>query len=448
MIWPFKPRPPLSLPHKVSCERKFARTARLIGQDRITNSTALVPSDLDAIISAGSADTLPGRLFAFIRTRFPLADSNVEVSWWDSNTNIDHATNAFYATLVTDDATQILLHPGLSDFPYRIAAVLAAACSEHFLKTESLDSNATGFETYEQLPVFFGFGPIMANATLLERSSLNGTQESWEASQVGSTNSLEFGYSMALADWVLDTNYGDVVSALRPDARETYQLGIRYLSKTSECYFDRKVFEDVSVSNEEAAAERLNSKSDSVRLGTLIDLMHTDKVDDNLAAPLSDLIRHPNEDIQQIAAYAIGRCETLSRAHHDDLLITVETSPVGLKRAAMSAIRPGFENDDQIKESLVDLLGKADASTATSCIKTLLKYDDHPENLKDQLLRALARMVLKAGTEQLVPGLVLLAKVSPNPTVTLEEHFAEDASGQAILTDLFREMRDSESAGS
>lgn len=442
MIWPFKPRPPLSLPHKVSCERKFARIARLIGRHRITNSTVLVPTDLDAIITADSADTLPERLFAFIRSRFPIADADVHVAWRDTDTNVDHATNAFYAISENDGATSILLHPSLAEFPYRVAAVLAAACSECFLKAESLDATASGFDTYEQLPVFFGFGPIMANATLLERSSLDGTQETWEASQVGSTNALEFGYSMALADWVLDTNYGDVVSALRPDARETYQLGIRYLSKTSECYFARKVFDDAEFSSSKSAPQRLNSRSDSVLLGTLIDLMHEQQIDDALADPLSDLIRHTNEDIQQIAAYAIGRCQTLTRAHHDDLLITVETSPVALKRAAVSAMRPGFENDEQIKESLVEILGKTDASTATSCIKTLLKYDAFPENLQEQLLRALARMVLKAGTEQLVPGLVLLSKVSPDPIATLEEHFAEDPSGQAILTDLFREMRE------
>ena len=283
-------------------------------------------------------------------------------------------------------------------------------------------------------------GPVMANAALFEQSSLDSTVEKWEAPAVGTINALEYGYSMALADWSLEMNHGEVTEALRLDARETYTSGIKFLQKTSDCYFDRDVFESASVQDMSLTKSRLNHSSQSRRLGTVHDLMLLEAIPPELADPIAEQMRHHDESIQVAGAYALNRCGELSRSIHDDLLITAETAPVALKRAAVSSLRPGFDNDESVVESLTEILGKTDATTAAVCASTLLKFENYPDNLEASLLKALSRMVLKSGANDLQIGLKLLQRVSHAPLEILNQNFEDDPSARSIFEQLLVEM--------
>lgn len=442
MIWPFKPRSPIALSQKVNAERRFAASARMLGQQRLGNCTVLVPQDFDPVITATDLDSLPQKLADFIHSRFPLQDQKLNVQWWDEQADISYSLNDLYAMkLQADGVAEVVIHPELKEFPYRLVAVLAAACAELLVQKESLVSGPLPIGMCETLPVMFGFGPVMANAALFERSDLDLTIDKWEASTAGTINALEYGFSMALADWSLNMNYGEVVEALRLDAKETYTQGYKFLQKTSDCYFDSNVFDVPSLSDVTQTRTRLAHPSQSTRLGTLQDLMLQEAIPDALADSVAEQIRHHEEQIQIAGAYALARCTNLSRNLHDDLLITAETAPVALKRAAISSMRPGYENDPVVVESMTELLGKADASTATVVASTLLKYSDYPDNLEASLLRALRRMVLKLGTNELQTGLQLLLRVCSDPKDTLTQQFEDDPSAQSIFEQLLDEMQ-------
>lgn len=441
MIWPFKPRSPLALPQKVNAERRFAASARLLGKHRLANCTVVVPQDFDAIIGSTDSEHLPQLLMDFVQSRFPLQDQKASVIWWDEKSDVSHTLNDAYAMQrQSDDTVEVVLHPQLTGFPYRLVSILAAACGELLVLKESLVDKPLPMGMYETLPVLFGFGPVMANAALFEQSGLDMTVEKWEASAVGTINALEYGYSMALADWSLEMSHGEVVEALRLDAKETYSQGIKFLHKTSDCYFDRNVFDVTSVQDIALTKSRLNHSSQSRRLGTVHDLMLLETIPPELAEPIAEQIRHHEEPIQVAGAYALNRCHNLSRSIHDDLLITAETASVGLKRAALTSLRPGFDNDEAVVESLTDILTKTDATTAAVCANTLLKFEGYPDNLEAGLLKALSRMVLKSGPDDLKIGLQLLKRISDSPLEILNQHFDDDPSAKSIFEQLLTEM--------
>lgn len=449
MIWPFRPRSPLSLTHKVACERRFAKAARLLGRQRIPESAILTPQDLNAIVTDCAVEVLPERLFAFVGKRLPLPDRPVTVGWGHENDmTIDGVAQGYVCD--TDEAglvTAIDFDPALAEFPYRLAGVVAAATSEYLLWNESLSESAPP-GTYEILPLFFGFGPVMANAALHELSSADMNWERWETSRVGVVSSLEFGYTMALADWSLGTAYCDIASTMRLDARETLEQGLRFLEKTDDCCFEKEVFDSVSQDLNSAAASRLRSDSSSRKLGTLHDLLEVERIPLELAEPITEQLNHREEEIQRISATALGRCDGLARPVHDELLMMSEDASVLVRRAAVSSLRPGYDNDDRVLETLSALLRKADATTATVCISTLLKYESWPDDLVDSLLKALSCMVLSLGSSELLYGVELLNRLDDNPAALLHQHFEGDPSALAIFDELLTAFQSAQTSES
>ena len=437
MIWPFKPRCPLSLTHKVACERRFAALARLPGRRRSTDTAVLTAQDLDAVIRGSSPDQLAEQIFAFVRNRFPCPDRPISVVSGISDAMTTNGAAVMYACDVDDSGSvdAIRVHPALTEFPERLAGVVTAATAECFLRSEHpTDSVPVG--AFEILPVFFGLGPIMVNAALHEFSEGGAGFDRWDLSRVGHVSSLEFGYTMALADWALQTGNHDVSEMMRLDARDTLLQGLRFLEKTGSCYFDRDVIESGSQPTTSDAAARLRSSDNSRTLGTLHDLVLMDAVAEDLVEPITEQLNHREEEIQRLAAAALGRCASLTRPVHDELLMMAEDAPLTIRRAAVAALRPGFENDDQVLETLSHLLKNADATSAAICIQTLLKYTSYPDGLIDSLMKGLSCMVLTLGSTELQPGVNLLCKLTNDATAAIHRHFDGDPTALAIFDEI------------
>ena len=444
MIWPFRPHPPLPLASKVGCERRFATVARLLGRHRITSRGVLTPTEIDAIVADCDRDILPRRLFEFIKDRLALPCCSIDVGWGDPD-DLTLNGQALHYRFVLDDAGQVTrlgLHPEVHDLPYRlaaVAAVAAVAAAESLIKSES-PAESVPQGTFEILPLFFGFGPIMANAALREavdqRSAV--TEMPWERSRVGTLSPLEFGYSMALADWSLGTDHNAVASLLRPDAKEGLQQGLRFLGKTSDCSFEQDFLDRSPDDSLAFRLAQLRNRSGSVQLGALMNLKSAAEINGELVDAVADLLRHREPEIQQLAATILGRCESVPRAIHDELGILAEDGPGALRRAAISALRPGFENDGDVVDVLTDILRRCDPATAAVCVNTLLKYNSHPEHLIDALLKSLGSMV-SSGTGDLRLGVELLRRIHDDPSFALQEHFTDDPTALAILDEQMNE---------
>ena len=435
MIWPFRPHPPLPLTRKVECERRFAAVARMLGRDRIPSVSVLAPADIDTVVADCVHEELPGRLFAYMGSRFAPSGSSVDVGWGDPDDLTANGRSLHYR-FECDDAGQVTaigLHPEINDLPCQLAAVIAVAAAEFLITSDSL-AESVPRGSFEILPLFFGFGPIMANANLRESvDQLSAvTEMPWDRSRVGTVSALEFGYSMALADWTFNAAYEDVASLLRPDSKEGLGKGLRYLQRTVDCSFDKDFMERSPGETVDDLSAQLRHTSNSMQLGTLMDIHAGDEVDVDLMSDVAELLRHREVEIQRYAALIFGQSSSLPRAIHDELAILAEDGPIVLRRAAISALRPGFENDSDLLEIVTGVLRRSDPTTAATCISTLLKYDLHPEHLIDTLLRSLGSMV-SSGEGNLQLGVELLRRVHGAPRAALQEHFHDDPTALAIL---------------
>lgn len=186
---------------------------------------------------------------------------------------------------------------------------------------------------------------------------------------------------------------------------------------------------------------QLRHDSGSMQLGAMMDLHAADEVDPDLIDTVAELLHHRELEIQRLAALILGQCKSVSRAIHDELVIIAEDGPAVLRRAAISALRPGFENDGDLLEVVTDVLRRSDPTTAAACVKMLLKYDSHPEHLIDALLKSLGSMV-SSGSGNLQLGVELLQRIHDEPLSALQQHFVDDPTALAILDEQLHSAED------
>lgn len=440
MIWPFKPHSPLPLASKVTCERRFVAVARMLQQQPLVIPAPITPQEFDPIIAGCGHEELAERVFQFIAGRV-LPNTTFNVHWADDDDalTVDQKTLLYRVVENADNPPSVFFHQSLGESPYRLAAVAATAAAESLLRSKSATATVPK-GALEVLPTFFGLGPLMANAALHEATETDQASllhmHTW--SRNGTVSSLEHGYTMALADYSLSSGYEAVVNQLRPDAREGLQKGVRFLSKTADCSFQTECLSSTPVFSTSDCTARLRARSSSTQLSTILDLYSQDSIAEELIPSVTPLLNHSELDIQQIATLTLGRCKTLSQPMHDELLIQAQNGPVTLRRAAISSLRPGYDNDDCVQELLTEILFRGDATTATTCIRTFLKYETHPPDLSEAVLAALRKMVLKSDTPELADGLTLLKQVHDAPAQAIQQTFEDDPSALAIFDELLQ----------
>ncbi|MEZ6127744.1 MAG: hypothetical protein R3C59_03620 [Planctomycetaceae bacterium] len=437
MIWPFRPHPPLSLNHKVTCERRFAEIGRLLRHRLPRPATIVRPEEIATLIDGCSQGDLPQSLFGFMRARiFP--EDTIPAGWAEAETLTINGQSLPYAITSdeTGQATGIHFHPLLKHTPERLAAVTATAAAEHLVCSQKLADRLSS-SSFELIPLFFGFGPLMSHAAMYELPDAAKGLELTRTARVGAVSPLDFGYSMALADWSLKTNHEDFLNVLRLDAKEGLQKGLRFLRKTNDCSFETDFLERQEADTVGFVMARLQGRSHSRQLNTLLDLYSApDRLDDDLMEPVAGLLRHPEAEIQRMATATLARCSILPRAVHDELVILAEDGSAAIRRAAVSALRPGYDNDDSVLEMMIEFLRRSDRALIAVSLNTLLKYNSWPDGVSDAVLKALSTMVLSSGMDDLALGVRLLEKAHADPDQALTLHFADDPTALAIFAEL------------
>lgn len=446
MIWPFRPHPPLSLTHKVACERRFAILTRQLGKRRPSRAAIVTPQDITTLIAACSTETLPRQLLDFVRARM-LPSEDITAEWAEADALTVNGQSLHYNILTDDqsDGVRIMFHPLLQQAPERLAAVAATAASEHLLRSQNVTGEVPA-GSFEVLPILFGYGPLMAHTALHELPDSSPGLELTRTARVGAVSPLELGYTMALADWSLQMEHAEISAQLRPDAKEGLQKGFRYLEKTGDCSFEPDFAERSDGATVGFQLAGLSGRSHSRQLNTLLDLAASaDSMDAELAQAVAGLLRNSEPDIQRAAAMTLGRCTDLPIAIHDELVILAEDGEPVIRQAALGALRPGYQNDDSTLELLAHNLRRSDRGLIVASINAILRFDNYPDGLSDSVLKALSTIVLVRGPEDLTHGLHLLQRTHPNAREALQQHFDDDPTALAILEELLDS--DSELAG-
>ncbi len=445
MIWPFRPHAPLPLALKVSCERRVAAVLQILNLSEVPSHAVLTPEDIDRLIASCETANLPQRIFDFLAQRMPIPDTSINVVWGDESAMTDFAQmkEADFQLDENDKVIGISVHPLFAEFPYRATSVIAAAMSDFILMMAQKITMEFGLN--ETIPLLYGLGPIMANAALVDVSQQEpGAWQSFMMHRTGSVSAVEHGYTMALCDWVVGTDYHVVSKSLRLDAKEGLEKGLRFLKKTGDACISLESPGQTRTDELTVVNERLRFGTDTMKLNTLIELHDSESLDNSLAESVSDLLRHDNVEIQKIAAAVLNLCASIPRDVHDELVGMLRHGSTQVRQSAVYSIRPGYENDVQNQEAVVEMLRRGEASSAAICIQTLLKFKSLPNYLPDVLLPKLSVMVSIASTEEIAMGVDLLQRATDNVHDVLNDYFVDDPTARAVLTEAVSLLNDTE----
>jgi hypothetical protein len=116
-----------------------------------------------------------------------------------------------------------------------------------------------------------------------------------------------FGYAFALFAWIRHESSPPWAAYLGSDAADTFGKGLKYLSKTTDCLFDRETVDrKLSNRSEHELLSSLDDASESVQLAAIHELREQATPTTDVVDAIARLLRHENPILCCEAAQALG----------------------------------------------------------------------------------------------------------------------------------------------
>ena len=429
MIWPFKPRLPMSLLQKVIVEKCVEAAVQAPGLVVSDSWEPVPPGAMDPIFESANRQELPTRLLEFFKTRMPAAIDAVLC---------DHELRDEYVLVREGDSTHLYIRGDFAELPYQLSADILTAMSDVILAPTSL----TLFGVHEILPVLYGFGAVMSNSTLRDVSESDGRWEIWKIRKRGHLSAVEHGYAMAICDTYLQTKYGTLLHDLRQDAAETYVKATRFLRKSGDTCLSVEFPRPCRLPAEGEVVDRLTDGTDTVVFATLIDAAGT-QCSKVVAAAVGRLLGHRESCIRRAAIEVVSGAEEIPQEFHDELVSMVEFESVSNRLAALSALRTGYSNDESNRETVYGVMARGEIALRAGCLIALnnLTETDADEDHLELVLGALGNIAPHVSSADMNSGLELLGKMTADPSAELQRRFSEEPTELAILLEVLEEYQ-------
>lgn len=354
MSW-LTPECPLNTREKVWVESRMRWLADSFGIDRLLNAQVILPTD-EFFPERYDEDLASARVILDRMCRYMGIDPgrvNLEIR---EDQAIPDAAGLYERQ---SDQSNICIAQSQLKAPDRLAATIAHELAHELLLGGNILTTETG--DHEQitdlLPVFLGTGIFIANATIREET--RGVW--WFITRQGYLTSFVLGYALALFAFMRRETKSLWARYLRPDAASTFHRGLRYLNKTGDSLFHPDTIREPHTSTPERIVKQLGHKYATFRLKAL------------------DQVLSENLTTQE-AFSAVQRC-----LDDRDSIVRVEAA------------------------SVIALFGE----TALDAVPKLLGMLQNDFELSLRAGQTLAR--LRARPDIVIPELIHILKVSPNP---------------------------------
>ncbi len=228
----FAPKLPITTYEKVVIETEIQRLMDGFGVEHLRKQRVLFPDDsglgLQSLSQEQDVVELRNRIAAIFGVDENVVDVEFgEVDDWGFETAIRHDDGRVISQVRKD-----MLHDRV-----RVATHLAASCSSHVLR-ESSHADIVCESLREYVAMWYGFGPMMADASVRTSQFMNGGWDQWSISRLGLLSAIQLGYAMAVQAYVLGDGLPQWHANLTIDARESMAKGFKYLTKTTDCLVD------------------------------------------------------------------------------------------------------------------------------------------------------------------------------------------------------------------
>jgi hypothetical protein len=275
--------------------------------------------------------------------------------------------------------------------------------------------------------VFFGFGVFAANSTVRESPA---TRQYYVTSQV-------IGYALALITWRRgDTDQAWSI-ALRPDAREGMQNGLKYLRKTSDSIFQPDVPAD-QYWIEAESLRRLESGSASFRLAALWYLNKREPLSEQAVAPITQCLRDRDADVRASAA-SILRWASASDELAEALYQATTDRHDQVRQSAAETIGYVGVSDEALRESLISLLSDPNDSVFRSAASSLAKLGEADDEVTGALLRRMRSALISCNYPWAEEITRIIARMRDDFSECIQSYFSDDEQLQHQATEVLEE---------
>jgi hypothetical protein len=440
--WLRTPRP-LETAEMAWTERCMIRLADQFGLDVLRDASFLIPAEYAAAFDGSEAhavdifdDVCEAMSIAPSHLRFEIVDDGFLP---DSCGHYDRSAGPI-----------VRVRASLLGDPCRLVATIAHEASHHLLLGGGIQrGDEPDLEpTTDLLPVFFGYGIFMANATVRFRATHAGTVETWSISGQGYLPSRVFGYALALAAAFRGENRPRWAAALRPDAKEPYQLATRRLNTCDSLFHPDTYVARMPPPTTADLMHQIGHPSATFRFDGLVRLeerfSHGARLPMDELERLAELVRDRDIDVAAAAVRALGASGGVSSSINDELQRAVWLPRVKVRAAAIRALGRLGEAGPEFVDSLARLSGDVDSEIAGAAAEAAAYCGRRAPVLATPLLRLLRRAVIDADTGLARTAARALTSVTLDALAAVDDFFAADPELRTLAADALRSASDAD----
>lgn len=310
--------------------------------------------------------------------------------------------------------------------PTRLMATLAHEVAHEILLR---GGHLTGEEPdHEQvtdlLPMFLGIGIFGANATIRDSSGWAGNASWWSISHQGYLSSFVLGYALALFAFVREERWPYWRTYLRPDARGTFEKGLRFLQKTEDSLFTPESVGSPRPSPSTASVlDRLTHISPTFRVAGLWDIIANKLHDPRLLEPVVSCLSHRDIDVRTEAAWAMSVFGESARVAVPQLVALLNDEIGGASAPASYTLGKLRTEPKLVVPELAHLLGDLN-NTPWEIIDALAAYRNEAQAAVPKLLESL-EIAAGRSSDLGTPIARALWAICPDPKRAVREHIGE-----------------------
>lgn len=429
----FSPRCSLEISIKAWIERRFRDLAAVIGADRIRKAEILTPGHTDLPQGFTGTEQELAAFFARICHWMDVPHEAIQLATAD-DAQFNGASGAYLGPETPADPPRIILAQSLMNDPDRLLATSAYLIG-HEVVRQKFPEMARSQDTswmIDLVPACYGLGVYAANS--LRRGGAGGCGSGGcsscgpdETATQGVLTPTNYGHVLALLAWVRNEETPSWMDAVSSEVTSTMKPGLKYLTKTSDCVFNRDDFgllpADRTASDFKSI---LNSSLKTQQFEALRELVRQPEIASELATDIEPFLRSRESNVRRQAAAALSAAPQLSSDTFLEILRLMDDSEGSVRGALTYALRPGCGEEQMAVETLMKLLNDPHLKTAGQAAMALSEFDDLPNGTLDSGLKLLRRGVAKCNDDVVASALHLLRLQSDDVESLVAAKFNDD----------------------
>jgi hypothetical protein len=282
--------------------------------------------------------------------------------------------------------------------------------------------------TTDLLPIFFGYGLFPANATVRFTATHTLNWEHWSISRQGYLPSRVFGYALALAAAFRGEHRPRWSKALRPDAKEPFDRGERYLATGDSLFLPNTYQRSAASPSTAELVHRLAGGTATFRYDALRELEErrsagTVPLSQSDADRVTRLLYDRDADVAAAAARTLSACRPASDSIVHELQRAVWSSRIPVRAAAIRALGRLEVCNHETMDSLGRLLAEDHTDIIEAVAAAVAHLGERASELAVPLLRLLQQANIAGKDALSLTAARAVASVVADPVEAVLAHY-------------------------